>query len=1086
MRYLIIVSSIVFLFAAAAGAIAQEAAYITVDLSAASEGDRLLTISLQGIVNRAAAPPQIYVISNARDDGWLSWARHLKPGATEKLTPAQLPERFRSQVKGQILCDPHNPVSLNLATSLAGLKDAVLTDHDLGLPTLFDMRNKSASFPEVFNWAAKELLPRCSRQGLALLGTEVSFRDFIIQQKLLALPLPPVSDKPAWIALNRILAAFPAGATLYGPAPELASPSIVSWAARLGHPLVSVQDAANFSVHADLGQSRMRQWRKSVSLEGKIYLCFLFSGGDDMGYATGRLNDLINSSNRGELPLGWTIPYQLPQLAPDIMQSYLAQAYRSGIDNFALHINGPMQNKADIYAPICKIQDQLDAGAVVLLDKSAEATLLPALEKFAAQCQPLGIFLPDRLRLPTKMLGDTVLMTKGFSSSAPQEILDRLAALPSEKGGLVFVYVNAKEVSPADITSIVNLLPPYFEAVGPDEFLYLAKQILTSRQQETVSEEQIELYLPSAPEPAAAFQVQAKAGAAVESAVLLYWQEDRETLMEPMKKQPDGSYIATIGPLLRGGEWNIQAQVSLRGEKVAYSPSSKVTLPLDDADSDDLSASEERLFGTDPNHPDTDGDGLPDGLDSHPLTPDASRALYFGPLPAADDGLFLALNHGATLSRGSRRIGGSDFLIYRLYMEDLPAEAKAAVMLRSDGEGRAAFSEDGKTFGPILDLKRADQWSFAEVPKELLTKRRFYVRISSAMTPPAELIIHELSVGSPPEAPSLASPVIVPAYPGPGLPVGVAVDLWDPAGVAQAWCAYRAGRGYVSFPMTLMEKSSTWVGSLGRFDNAKRLDWWIIAENNKGQRSASRILHKWIGTTHAEMLSLVAGKELKGLWQSAQAGWGPARSSSQSGAKDQAEAQVSGGSYDAWMLAGGRGRELAIWVDGGLFARINPRLPDGWQRLGRIRLKAGAHKIELVAGNGPEGAAARYGQLLLLASTSLRPPSQGILDIANSLSLSSPKNGQVLGPRTQVYGSAAGNIARVDFYVDDTLLKRFVSPPYKFDWDSAKLTEGRHVLRMIGSNRANQPLAELNIQVEAPAKQNKAREKDRPPAAGQR
>jgi hypothetical protein len=163
-------------------------------------------------------------------------------------------------------------------------------------------------------------------------------------------------------------------------------------------------------------------------------------------------------------------------------------------------------------------------------------------------------------------------------------------------------------------------------------------------------------------------------------------------------------------------------------------------------------------------------------------------------------------------------------------------------------------------------------------------------------------------------------------------------------------------------------------------------------------------------------------------------------------------------------LTGG-GRELAVWLDGNFF-RQNSLKAEGWQALGEIKLAAGNHTLEVVSGPGEEGAAARYGQILLTGARAFSPPPYGLLASGDSITLFSPSPNAVIGPRTEVRATATGNISRVDFYVDEKLLKRLPTPPYEFIWDSGQLKAGRHVLQMNGLGRAGQILSNLAIEVE--------------------
>jgi len=1037
-----------------------------VDLSSATASERLLAVSLQGLANRDPQSASIYTLSSPEDEGWLFWARRLRPRPIEKATPQQLLDKFRHLVKGQVLCDPGDPYSLNLATSLAGIRDGVLTDSDLGLPTLFDVRGKFKTPLEGYRWAKEEIFPKGSRQGLALLGTSPAFRDYVIKQRLLALALPSLSGREEWGFLAELLSSLPAGGTLFGPAQERTPPAMATWAFRQGHSLVAAEEAANLSFHSQFEPPfPLRQRRQFLELAGRIYVCFLFSGGNDLAYAAGRMNSLWREPERGNLPLAWALPAALSEVAPDMLQAYFAEAYRSGNDSFVVEVNRPSRARAGTFLYLQEACRKTAIGALVVMDEAPEPTLLPALKGLVAQCRPSGIFLPDRKALASRMLDEAVLITKGFSASSPEEILQRLTALPATQAGLIFVWVDSRKISPADIASLVSLLPSYFQVVGAEEFLFLARQVLSGEKEETPSQTKVSLIAPDfarAEEPVAVRATVAGSG----HALLLYQQEGGPRFAEPMEKQPDGSYLASLGPLLRGGEWLLQVRLSEGEGRIAWSEVARLRVSEEDTDDDGLNVPEERLFATDAANPDSDGDGLLDGADPHPNTTDSSPALYLGPLLAAEDSPYLVEEHDSFFLAGGRKVGGKGYLIYRLFAEGLPPGAKAWLGLRLRGEAKVAFSAEEKEFGPPLSLQQVGEWQALAIPQELLEKRAFFVRISPSGEPPEEVTLHEVAIFSPLEAPSISPPALLPPYPGPGVPVGVSALLWSPKGIRAAWCAYRVGRGYVSIPMQRIGRGPLWAGELGRFDNSRRLDWWVVAEDGEGQRSASRMTHTWVGTFPGETISLLAGREVNGFWRPTLSAWGPARISDRPGAKDWAQMEVSGGTYEVWALVGGRGRQVALWVDGSFFAGIHPLRPDGWQHLGRIRLSRGVHRVELVCGTGPESAAARHGQLLLTAISSLRPPPQGRLEIANSLALFSPRQGERIGPRTEVSGTAAGNIARVDFYVEGTLLRRFTTPPFSFTWDSGRLSEGRHLLGMVGMGRVGQVLASLEVEVD--------------------
>jgi hypothetical protein len=172
---------------------------LVADLSRGDPGQRLLAVSLQGIANRHPDGPRVFLLVNPRDREWLDYCLRLSPRETQNVTLVQLFEMLRSEVEGQILYDPGQPCTLDIATTAAGLQQAVISHMDLGLPTLLDLRGRWTSAAEAYRWAVENLLPQCHRSRAALLPPDsFSLRDFAIQQRMFTFSPPAFADDPAF------------------------------------------------------------------------------------------------------------------------------------------------------------------------------------------------------------------------------------------------------------------------------------------------------------------------------------------------------------------------------------------------------------------------------------------------------------------------------------------------------------------------------------------------------------------------------------------------------------------------------------------------------------------------------------------------------------------------------------------------------------------------------------------------------------------------------------------------------------------------------------------------------------------------
>ena len=134
--------------------------------------DQLLLVTLQGIVNRTK--PELYFVfdpgDNPVDQRWLD--DYGKGRSTWHDDALSLVPRYRSRVRGAIVYDPDVPDSINVATTMAGLEDAVVASAEqaatYGLKIIKDLRGQFTGQDKVaiYQWQLDHLWPRCDHRLL--------------------------------------------------------------------------------------------------------------------------------------------------------------------------------------------------------------------------------------------------------------------------------------------------------------------------------------------------------------------------------------------------------------------------------------------------------------------------------------------------------------------------------------------------------------------------------------------------------------------------------------------------------------------------------------------------------------------------------------------------------------------------------------------------------------------------------------------------------------------------------------------------------------------------------------------------------
>jgi hypothetical protein len=302
----------------------------------------LTYVTLQGVVNRAE--PRIYFIydwqSGWNDRHWLQETIVPAGYTYEKVSdPMNLVEEFKSEIKGIVVIDPQLQASINIATMICGLINAVASTPEMatqlksfGLSVIEDLRGRWKSDIDAYRWAFNDLYQNCSERSLASLDSSImQLRDYLVAQKVFTFWLNSSQDAPIkeQALLNDILANKPADIPILGWWND--EESGVQKTSEHGKYVLATDWAPNLSVHSKIEVTlppKQRNPSQQKKLDpSKIYIAFAISDGDNVQYCMNQMREpLWEDSSRGRLPLGWTISPSLLDLAPGIMKWYYESA----------------------------------------------------------------------------------------------------------------------------------------------------------------------------------------------------------------------------------------------------------------------------------------------------------------------------------------------------------------------------------------------------------------------------------------------------------------------------------------------------------------------------------------------------------------------------------------------------------------------------------------------------------------------------------------------------------------------------------------------------------------------------------------
>ncbi|MHB9035863.1 MAG: GxGYxYP domain-containing protein [Armatimonadota bacterium] len=359
-----------------------------------SYDEAMAAACLQGIINRKE--PRAYVLSqtNSRPDYWLrlftgegKWLHNREISRLSDLDA--LVKLAGASLKGAVIWDPAVPATINVATTIAGVKDVVVLSPEYAdrylkawdIPVIYDLRGKFTGSEtgsrknDAYRWAIREYLKAgsCSSQLLCLfedawrvrdngsIGYVVT-RDWAVSKQAFVFDLSPWGDEKPGDDLDQPMGTdldtynmildevlkhsngkhmteltgffsflkysnVPGHNSKHEPVPtEWESVHVMSPYNCYQNTISS--DCFNQSFHSQAPVAKLKQHRPKTQaqLKNKVYICVLMADYDSATPLYDWLPKHWSDPNRGKVPLAWGMNPNLMDTYPDIMQYFFSTA----------------------------------------------------------------------------------------------------------------------------------------------------------------------------------------------------------------------------------------------------------------------------------------------------------------------------------------------------------------------------------------------------------------------------------------------------------------------------------------------------------------------------------------------------------------------------------------------------------------------------------------------------------------------------------------------------------------------------------------------------------------------------------------
>lgn len=471
-----------------------------IDMDSLPATQQALFVSLEGLVNRIQ--PRLACVS-AASEGEFTWMviHNVHYAAINGFAAIY---QFETNVTGLVVTDPNQPDTLNLATTIAGVKNelicdpsllSILTNSPYNLPIKDDLRGMFTNNYQVYGYLYTNYWSQCTHRVIAGLETNSPWylRDYLVAVKSAVVWLDPGSVSADAAALAPFVSGMsPANSVYLGWWPNEGND--MEWIGPYGIPVMASDYFDNATIYSGVASAiTIPPIPPCPPLQNKVYVSLTLSDGDNVQYMQHAMKLNWDTAARGAVPLGWTVQPLAADFDPGMLNYYSSTATTndclvagpSGAGYARINYWSAANVAADTKASNPYLQRTGIRMITVWLTVSSAtgdtyATNCPTLLGITDQSD--GYYTTHDGVLP--VLG---LPANGSYASTVAGLASAITNAAANWNGSSPMFIAAQgsawDITPADCETITNLLPSsQYVLVRPDQ-LFLMYQEASGRGQ---------------------------------------------------------------------------------------------------------------------------------------------------------------------------------------------------------------------------------------------------------------------------------------------------------------------------------------------------------------------------------------------------------------------------------------------------------------------------------------------------------------------------------------------------------------------------------------------------------------------------